>query len=499
MQLRVLLTSLEQAGLVPDAGRAGRTAADPIGSIEIGHLATDSRAAGPESLFVAVRGTEADGHVFIDKAVQNGARAIVCEVLPQETQARFPEVAFVRVRDARHAVAELAAVFYGQPARALTLAGVTGTNGKTTTTHLVRHVLEALGVKTGLMGTIAVHRGDEDAAPSALTTPGPIEVQRLLREMVDNGCAACAMEVSSHALLQERVRGVAFDAAAFTNLTPEHLDYHGTLTGYLAAKKRLFGDLPAGAGALYNADDEAGPQVVAGTAARVVSFGQSEEADLRFEVLESTLRGLRLRLDGRERQFRLVGAFNAYNLAAAYGLARALGHAAEAVLEALAEAPPVPGRFEQIAFAGGTTVIVDYAHTPDALAHVLRTARALRPQGAALWCVFGCGGDRDRAKRPAMGALAERLADHVVVTSDNPRTEDPQAILRDIREGMARPDAALFMADRRAAIQEAARRCQPGDVVLIAGKGHETTQTIGTEKHPFDDREAARQYFQDST
>jgi UDP-N-acetylmuramoyl-L-alanyl-D-glutamate--2,6-diaminopimelate ligase len=302
------------------------------------------------------------------------------------------------------------------------------------------------------------------------------------------------MEVSSHALDQDRVHGLDYAVAIFTNLTVDHLDYHGTPRAYRRAKKTLFDGLGADATALYNADDEAGPEMVRDTAATPRSFGLDRDADIPVEVLEQTPEGMRLAIDGRERRVRLVGRFNAYNLAAAYGVGRALGHAPDAVLDALADAPPVPGRFERLDVPG-PTVIVDYAHTPDALETILRAVRDLVPATGTLWCVFGCGGDRDPTKRRTMGSLAEQLADRVVVTSDNPRTEEPAAILNDIRRGVSRPAEMDWIVDREEAIRTAAEGAGPDDVVLIAGKGHETDQIIGTEKRPFDDRDMARKYF----
>jgi UDP-N-acetylmuramoyl-L-alanyl-D-glutamate--2,6-diaminopimelate ligase len=487
---RDLLDRLDQAGLLRATLEHVDTTDDPV----IDHLAHDSRAVGPGGLFVAIRGEKTDGHLFIDKAVQHGAIAILCEAMPEEIDA--PGIACAQVTNTRAALAEAAAAFYGDPSHALRLIGVTGTNGKTTTAFLIYHLLMTLGVPTGLIGTVAYRIGEATQEPTH-TTPDAIGVQRLFQEMVEAGCTACAMEVSSHALDQDRVRSAAFDVGVFTNLTQEHLDYHETFEGYLAAKKRLFDMLPATATALYNTDDPSGTRMVADTRARRVSYGQAADADLCLEVLDNALSGLRLRLDGRERTFRLVGRFNAYNLAAAYGAGRALGYDAEALLDVLAEAPPVPGRFEQIAFTDGTTAIVDYAHTPDALENVLVTIRETMPANAALWCVFGCGGARDRMKRPHMGALAEQYADHVIVTSDNPRTEPPEQILDDIRDGMTHPESAAWIVDRAAAIEAAAHRAAAGDVVLVAGKGHETYQVIGDEKRPFDDREVVRHTFSD--
>ncbi|MFB6231229.1 MAG: UDP-N-acetylmuramoyl-L-alanyl-D-glutamate--2,6-diaminopimelate ligase [Salinibacter sp.] len=471
----------------------GSDAPDPD-TLTIDHLADDSRAVDPGGGFVAIRGVDADGHSFIDMAVEQGARLVVCEAAPAQTRERFPEAVFARVRDSRKALAEGAAALYGDPAEALRLVGVTGTNGKTTVAYLVHHLLEALGPTTGLLSTIKVRTG-AGTTTMDLTTPGPLKLHRTLRQMVEAGCTACVMEVSSHALDQERVYGLDYDAALFTNLTVDHLDYHGTLEAYREAKKKLFDGLGAGATALYNADDEAGSMMVADTEAAAVSYALDRAADVEATVLESRIDGLRLRTDGRERRFRLAGRFNAYNLAAAYGVGTALGHAPDEVLDALAGAPPVPGRFEPLHFDDGRTVVVDYAHTPDALENILRAVRETMPEAAALWCVFGCGGDRDPTKRPTMGRIAERRADRVIVTSDNPRTEDPEAILDDIRHGVDQPAEMDWIVDREAAIRAAARKAGSEAVVVIAGKGHETTQTIGTDTRPFDDREMARRYF----
>lgn len=465
-----------------------------IDDIDIDHVAGDSRKVGPNGLFVAIRGVEIDGRLFIDKAVQNGAIAIVCEAAPASRTSRRPGVAFARVRDARSALAALAAAWYGDPSRALRMVGATGTNGKTTVAFLVWRALGMLGVRAGFIGTIGMYAGEE-AFPARLTTPDALAAQRFLRRMADRGCEACAMEASSHALDQQRVRGIAFDVAVFTNLTRDHLDYHKTFAAYFAAKKTLFDQLDASAVALFNADDPAGARIVADTQAERISYGLAPTADIRAEAVEDAMDGLALRIGGRARRFRLAGRFNAWNLLAAWGALRALGYGAPAALEALQEVPPAPGRFEQIRFEDGTRVVVDFAHTPAALEAALRTIAATRPPGARIWCVFGCGGDRDRAKRPGMGAAAERFADRLIVTSDNPRTEDPDRILADIRAGLAEPDRALFVADRGEAIAEAGRLARPGDVVLVAGKGHETRQIVGTDARRFDDREAVRSAF----
>jgi UDP-N-acetylmuramoyl-L-alanyl-D-glutamate--2,6-diaminopimelate ligase len=409
----------------------------------------------------------------------------------------------VPVTDTRAALGELANAFYGAPSRRLDLLGVTGTNGKTTTAFLLYRLLTALGVKTGLVGTVE-NRIGERVVETIYTTPEAIELNALLRAMVDAGCGACAMEVSSHGLALDRVRGQRFRAAVFTNLTHDHLDFHGTHEHYRASKKRLFDGLGAGAVAVVNRDDAAWVEMVADTAAPVVTYGTDPMATVRVEVLENALSGLHLRLDGQERTFRLAGAFNALNLAAAYAVGRALGYDRDAVLDVLAEAPGVPGRFETVRSTDGVLGVVDYAHTPDALENVLRTARGMmgeaegKPSGR-LWAVFGCGGDRDRTKRPVMGRAAEALADRVVLTSDNPRTEDPDAILTEIRAGLAHPERVLTIPDRAEAISHAAAEAAPGDVVVVAGKGHEDYQIVGTAKRPFDDRRELRAAFERRT
>ena len=472
---------------------AGADAPD-LPALDIEHLTDDSRAVEAGGAFVAIRGTAADGHTYIEPAVEAGARLVVCETVPEAARERFPATHFVDVTDTRVALAEMAAALYDDPADALRMVGVTGTNGKTTVAFLLHHLLDALGETAGLLSTIEVRAGT-DTDTAALTTPGPVELQRTLRRMVDHDCTACAMEVSSHALDQDRVHGIDYDIAIFTNLTVDHLDYHGTPLAYRLAKKKLFDELGPDATAFYNADDENGPNMVADTAATPVSFALDRDADVRPEILESSLDGVRLAFDGRECDMRLAGRFNAYNAAAAYGTGRALGYDPDAVVDALSDAPPVPGRFEQLFFEGGPTVIVDYAHTPDALEHILQAVREMSPATATLWCVFGCGGDRDPTKRRTMGSIAEQQADRVIVTSDNPRTEDPEGILNDIRRGVSRPTDMHWIVDREAAIRTAAEETGPDDVVVIAGKGHETHQVIGTEKRPFDDRTIARKHF----
>lgn len=494
----------------------GLLAAEPTGpeGVTVTGVTIDSREAGPGILFCAVTPdthTGRDGHDFVDDALARGAAAALVSdewlaaraAEPASAPAplgkgegtargpRLPGAVLVPSSDTRAALAEVAAAVYGRPGDALTLLGVTGTNGKTTTVFLLHHLLTALGTTAGLVGTVENRIGTERYATS-FTTPEAPALQRVLRAMTDGGCTHAAMEVSSHGLALDRVRGLAFDVAVFTNLTHDHLDYHGTPEAYEAAKKKLFDGLAADAVAVVNADDPAHARMTADTAARVVTFGTGAGADVRVEVLDNTLRGLRLRLDGEERRFKLAGRFNALNLAAAYAAGIALGFDKDDVLDALTGAPGVPGRFETVQGERGVLGVVDYAHTPDALDNVLRTAREIVPEGRQLWAVFGCGGDRDRTKRPEMGRVAETLADRVVMTSDNPRTEDPEAILDDVQAGLDAPDAATRIASRADAIAFAAREAAPGDVVVVAGKGHETYQIVGTTKRPFDDRAVLR-------
>jgi UDP-N-acetylmuramoyl-L-alanyl-D-glutamate--2,6-diaminopimelate ligase len=456
---------------------------------------------GRGTLFVAIRGDKADGHQFIDAAASSGAIAAVVaadwhgvDPGPLGKGTRSSGAVLVPVTDSRAALGEIATAFYGRPADRLSLLGVTGTNGKTTTAFLLHHMLTAAGRRTGLVGTVETRIGPTHYA-STHTTPDALALASLLRVMADDGCVACAMEVSSHALDQDRVHGLPFRAGVFTNLTHDHLDYHHTVESYAAAKRKLFDTLPASAVAVVNADDPYHEVMTASTPARVVRYGAGAGVDVRVEVLENALSGLYMRLDGHVRRFRMAGAFNALNLAAAYAVGRDLGLTADEALDGLASAPGVPGRFETAQSDDGVLGIVDYAHTPDALENVLRTARDMMGARGRLWAVFGAGGDRDRSKRPEMGAIAEQLADRVVLTSDNPRSEEPAAILRDIAAGLERPTRAVVEADRAAAIAWVASSAAPGDVVVVAGKGHETVQIVGDEVRPFDDREHLRDAF----
>lgn len=455
----------------------------------------DSREIEPNDCFVAIKGHAADGHLFIDKAVKNGAVAIVYEAAPAISREDLAGVACVHVSDSRRALLEMASYQAGDPAGNLTLVGTTGTNGKTTVATLIRHVLEETGQPCGFIGTTGHIIGDR-AYPARETTPSPVQVYDLFSEMKRAGCKACSMEVSSHALDQWRVDGADFDAAVFTNLTRDHLDYHQTEQAYLQAKKRLFEGLGRDSTAVINIDDPTGRSIMNGIDAKIITFGTAVNADVRYEIIKDNLDGLQIRLDGMETTSRLAGRFNAENIAAAYACGLGLNISANDLRRAMEKAPPVSGRFEVIRGRNEKTVIVDYAHTPDALENLLRSARLILPSGAKLWCVFGCGGNRDKGKRAMMAKIAEDLADSVIVTSDNPRTESPESIIEDVITGFSRPEYAMSIVDRREAIQTAALNSRPGDLIVIAGKGHETYQTIGETSHPFDDRVVARSVFQ---
>jgi len=392
------------------------------------------------------------------------------------------------VTDSRCALAELACAVFGDPSRSLRTIGVTGTNGKTTTAWLCAQGLEASGVACGYMGTVGAGRVD-NLSTTTHTTPDAVTLQATLRRLADSGCGAMAMEVSSHALVQRRAHGTRFEVGVFTNLTRDHLDYHTDFESYATAKRMLFQSMAADGTAVVNADDPYATTVVSGTPPRVIRYGTHGEADIRFRVTSDGTAGLRMDLDGHDRQFRLSGLFNASNLAAAYSALVSMGVEGHAAADGLAAAAPAPGRFERVPVTGHVDFLVDYAHTPDALERALEAARGLLGPEGRLWCVFGCGGDRDAGKRPQMGAAAETGADRIVVTSDNPRSEDPRAIMDDIRAGMSRPDEALWIADRREAIRETVRLAAAGDLVLVAGKGHETVQVVGDRRLAFDDRQ----------
>lgn len=462
------------------------------GERPVGGLTYDSRAVKPGDCFFAVRGTQADGHAFIPAAVAAGAAAIVCEQLPADPA---PGVTYVAVPDSAGAMADLAAAFYDYPSRELKLVGITGTNGKTTTATLLYDLVRALGYKAGLISTV-VYRIEGREVEATHTTPDSIRLNALMREMADAGCEFCFMECSSHAIVQERTRGLSFAGGIFSNITHDHLDYHKTFAEYIRAKKRFFDMLPAGSFALTNLDDRNGRVMVQNTAAAVHTYSLRGMADFRCRIVETHLEGMLLRIDGQEVWVGLLGRFNAYNLLAVYGTAVLLGLDRSEVLRVLSTLRPVSGRFEIVRAANGTTAVVDYAHTPDALENVLRTIEEIRTPQQQLLVVCGCGGDRDRTKRPEMAQIAVQYASTAIFTSDNPRHESPEAILDEMVAGLDPGTRYLRIADRAEAIRTAVMLSHPGDVILVAGKGHETYQIIGDVKHHFDDREEVRRAFE---
>ncbi len=462
------------------------------GERPVGGLTYDSRAVKPGDCFFAVRGTQADGHAFIPAAVAAGAAAVVCEQLPADPA---PGVTYVAVPDSAGAMADLAAAFYDYPSRELKLVGITGTNGKTTTATLLYDLVRVLGYKAGLISTV-VYRIEGREVEATHTTPDSIRLNALMREMADAGCEFCFMECSSHAIVQERTRGLSFAGGIFSNITHDHLDYHKTFAEYIRAKKRFFDMLPAGSFALTNLDDRNGRVMVQNTAAAVHTYSLRGMADFRCRIVETHLDGMLLRIDGQEVWVGLLGRFNAYNLLAVYGTAVLLGLDRSEVLRVLSTLRPVSGRFEIVRAANGTTAVVDYAHTPDALENVLRTIEEIRTPQQQLLVVCGCGGDRDRTKRPEMAQIAVQYASTAIFTSDNPRHESPEAILDEMVAGLDPGTRYLRIADRAEAIRTAVMLSHPGDVILVAGKGHETYQIIGDVKHHFDDREEVRRAFE---
>jgi UDP-N-acetylmuramyl-tripeptide synthetase len=460
------------------------------GDADIAAVTHDSRKVLPRSLFVAIRGLASDGNDFVDAALKKGAAAVASEAEPR------PGVAWLRVADAREALAVLSAAVLGAPADSLDLVGVTGTNGKTTTTYLIDAALRAAGQSVSLLGTIQYRIG-ERLSESVRTTPESSDLQGLFRQMVDAGSRYAVLEVSSHSLALKRVHGCRFRVAVFTNLTRDHLDFHGDMDAYFAAKRVLFDTLLREDGhAIVNAEDDRADEVIRASRSRVWTYAVGRAADLRAEDLALSLQGTRFRaltpVGSFDVRTPLLGRFNAQNVLAALGAALALGVSAPLALAGIESVAQVPGRLERVGAGQDFTVVVDYAHTDDALKNLLETLRELGPRRVIT--VFGCGGDRDRTKRPLMGAVAARLSDVAIVTSDNPRSEPPEAILEEIQKGMGRNSRGerLAIVDRRDAIARALELAGPGDVVVVAGKGHETYQVIRDRTIPFDDRQVVR-------
>jgi UDP-N-acetylmuramoyl-L-alanyl-D-glutamate--2,6-diaminopimelate ligase len=469
--------------------------------LEIHEIRYDSRKVGPGDLFVAIRGHESDGHRFVPDALARGAKVVVVDddTAVPDSLCLHEGAAKIVVPDSRKALATLAANFTGHPGRRLKLVGVTGTNGKTTTTHLIKSVLEAHGERVGLIGTTGYIIGSEEL-PATHTTPESLELNNLLAEMVERGCTAAVMEVSSHALVLQRVHGLSFAAGVFTNLTQDHLDFHGTLAAYCSAKRILFDGLEPGAAAVINADDPAGGEMAAGTRARIIRYAINAPADVTAQGIDLDMSGtgFTLRNGGSHPvSSLLVGDFNVQNILAAAATGLALGVPGETIVRGIAAAPPVRGRFERVRGADGRIAIIDYAHTPDALERCLRTIRQLLPAtGARIITVFGCGGNRDRGKRPIMGRIASELSDVTIITSDNPRREDPLLIIEEVRAGTRAVAAVETEPDRQKAIHRGLDLAARGDVVLVAGKGHETYQVLGTTTIHFDDREEVERYLE---
>jgi UDP-N-acetylmuramoyl-L-alanyl-D-glutamate--2,6-diaminopimelate ligase len=456
-------------------------------SVEVKGIAFDSRKVEPGFLFAAVKGTLSDGHQFIGKAVELGASVIMCEKLPEAVN---ESITYVSVKDSAFALGVAASNFYNNPSEKLKLVGVTGTNGKTTTVTLLYQLFSRMGFKVGMISTVENRIADQ-IIPSTHTTPDPVQLNALLLKMAETGCTHAFMEVSSHAVDQERIAGVKFAGALFTNITHDHLDYHKTFDNYIRAKKKYFDDLGSDAFALVNADDKRGMVMLQNTKAKKYSFGLKKMVDYKGRILTNSIEGLELEIDNRNVWFKMIGDFNAYNLLGVYGAAVLLGENPDDVLVHLSSLKGAPGRFELVAPGSKFTAIVDYAHTPDALKNVLDTIAQFRTGAEQVITVVGCGGNRDKTKRPLMASIACKLSNKVVLTSDNPRDEDPMDIIRDMQTGILPTEArkTLVIADREEAIKTACMMANGKDIVLIAGKGHETYQEIKGVKYPFDDRE----------
>ena len=463
--------------------------------IDITGVNIDSRKIEKSHLFVAIKGTQTDGHRFIPKALELGAVAVLCEDLPEEQQ---PGVTYVQVASTEAAVGPVATVFYGEPSRHLKLVGVTGTNGKTTIATLLYNMFRKFGHKCGLLSTVCNYIEDE-AIPADHTTPDPIELNKLLARMVEAGCEYAFMECSSHAIAQKRIGGLVFAGGLFTNLTRDHLDYHKTFENYRDAKKAFFDGLSKDAFAITNADDKNGSVMVQNCKAKVKTYSTRTMADFRARIIECHFEGMYLEVDGREVGVQFIGKFNVSNLLAVYGAAVMLGKKPEDILLVLSTLKSVAGRLEPIRSQEGVTAIVDYAHTPDALENVLNAIHeVLDGKGGQIITVCGAGGNRDKGKRPLMAQEAVKQSDRVIITSDNPRFEEPQDIINDMLAGLTpqQMKKVVSIVDRKEAIRTACMMAQKGDVILIAGKGHEDYQEIKGVKHHFDDREIVREVFQ---
>lgn len=458
---------------------------------EVKGVAFDSRKVEPGFLFVAVKGLTVDGHDYIESTIDKGARVIVCEKAPKNLP---KEITVVQTDNSAKALGIIASNFYGRPSENIKLVGITGTNGKTTCATLLFELFQNLGYSVGLLSTVE-NKINHKVLDTSFTTPDAVQLNQLLAEMVESGCTHAFMEVSSHALVQHRVSGIHFIGGVFTNITHDHLDYHKTFDEYIAAKKLLFDGLSSESFALVNVDDKRGMVMLQNTKAEKNRLGIRSMADFKVRIIHNTLQGLELNFDGVDVWFKLIGEFNAYNLLTAYAVAILLDEEKEDVLSGLSTTTGASGRFEKVENSSNVMAIVDYAHTPDALENVLRTIDDLRTKNELLVTVVGCGGDRDKTKRPKMAGIAARFSDKIILTSDNPRTEDPQRILEDMKEGIPKSKErnVMIIADRKEAIRTACNLASDQDIILVAGKGHETYQEINGVRHHFDDREILKE------
>lgn len=464
--------------------------------VEVSEIIIDSRKVSEGSMFVALKGTQVDGHTFITKAIKMGAKSILCEDLPENQ----PEnVTFLQVQDASETLGYLASEFYDNPSKKLKLVGITGTNGKTTTVMLLFRLFRNLGYRCGLISTVQ-NQIDEDIIPSTHTTPDAVSLNQLLAKMAQKGCTHAFMEVSSHAVVQHRITGVSFTGAIFSNITHDHLDFHGTFDNYIKAKKGFFDALPKTAFALVNIDDRRGGVMVQNTKASIKTYSLETLATVKGRIVSDSIYGLQMEINNHDIHFQLIGTFNAYNLMAIYGAAILLGEDSNEVLVEMSGLKTAPGRFEQIISTKDQKVgIVDYAHTPDALENVLKTINQIKDGNQQVITIVGCGGNRDASKRPIMAKIACGLSNKVILTSDNPRNEDPAEILEQMRKGIPPIDfkKTKIIEDRREAIFLAVRElAQDGDIILVAGKGHENYQEIKGIKYHFDDKEALAEAFE---
>jgi len=460
-------------------------------NISIDDIQFDSRKVSANTLFIAQKGLHFDGHQFIDQTIENGAVAIICEDVPEK---KDKNITYVQVLDSNEALAIVAANFYDNPSEKLQLVGVTGTNGKTTIATLLYRLFKKAGHKVGLLSTIKIMVDDQDM-PATHTTPDSIIINKVLHELVEIGANYCFMEVSSHGIHQKRTSGLHFAGGIFTNLTHDHLDYHKTFAAYRDVKKSFFDQLPKTAFALVNVDDKNGLVLLQNTAAKKYTYALKTVADYKVKLIENQFDGLHLQINNQEIYTRLIGEFNAYNLVAIYAAADLLGLETLENLRIISELTNVDGRFQHAISDGGINIIVDYAHTPDALKNVLETVNAIRSNNEQLITIVGCGGDRDKTKRPKMGHIASALSNQVIITSDNPRTEDPDQIIKEVEAGVSAENIkkTISITDRKQAIKTACKLANKEDIILIAGKGHETYQIIGTVKSDFDDFKIANE------